>query len=146
METCSVLPLSNLSFFPPKLNRNKAFPSSPSDFNQRISHSTRLLCQKMYVPGGYYNFLSVCAVADVCISVLLTVRSLHATQVLQEHRQKLRRPKTSTIFSIILQLRLSLPSFRFPPYLFLPSFFHTCYVELYISSIKLYDLFNWVSK
>ncbi|KAJ0018822.1 hypothetical protein Pint_09811 [Pistacia integerrima] len=51
MEAYTVLPLTLLSIFPPKLNRNKAFPSSRSNFKQRNSNSTRLHCQKMYVPG-----------------------------------------------------------------------------------------------
>ncbi|KAJ4703972.1 Chaperonin-like RbcX protein [Melia azedarach] len=50
METYVALPLPKLPFISPKLDRNKlAFPSSPS--KQRSSQSTRLHCQKMYVPG-----------------------------------------------------------------------------------------------
>ncbi|CAL5345644.1 unnamed protein product [Camellia sinensis] len=51
MECTTVLPLSQLSFFPPKpCNRqNRAYPSRP--WKQRTSQPTRFNCQKMYVPG-----------------------------------------------------------------------------------------------
>ncbi|KAJ6725213.1 hypothetical protein OIU85_023066 [Salix viminalis] len=50
METSSVRSLSQLSFFLPKPNRNKAYPSWPCK-KPRTTQPTRLYCQKMYVPG-----------------------------------------------------------------------------------------------
>ncbi|KAK9267416.1 hypothetical protein L1049_009842 [Liquidambar formosana] len=49
MESPAILPLSRLSFLPPKPNRSRAYPSWP--WKERTSKSTRLHCQKMYVPG-----------------------------------------------------------------------------------------------
>ncbi|XVE87739.1 hypothetical protein DITRI_Ditri19aG0011900 [Diplodiscus trichospermus] len=50
MESLAVFSLTQPCFFPSKhMNKNTGFPSSPC--KQRSSHSTRLNCQKMYVPG-----------------------------------------------------------------------------------------------
>ncbi|XVE51062.1 hypothetical protein DITRI_Ditri02bG0008400 [Diplodiscus trichospermus] len=50
MESIAVLPFTQPSFFPSKpINKNTGFPSWPG--KQRSSNSTRLNCQKMYVPG-----------------------------------------------------------------------------------------------
>ncbi|KAF8409606.1 hypothetical protein HHK36_005684 [Tetracentron sinense] len=53
MESFSTLPLSQLSFRPPKPKRNTASsPSpSPSPWNQRTTKPSRIRCQKMFVPG-----------------------------------------------------------------------------------------------
>ncbi|KAF9672110.1 hypothetical protein SADUNF_Sadunf11G0006700 [Salix dunnii] len=50
METSSVRSLSQLSFFIPKPNRNKPYPSWPCK-KPRTTQPPRLYCQKMYVPG-----------------------------------------------------------------------------------------------
>ncbi|KAF7151483.1 hypothetical protein RHSIM_Rhsim02G0105300 [Rhododendron simsii] len=50
MESSTILPLSQLSFFPPKSRmRNGASPFRP--WKQRTSQPARFNCQKMFVPG-----------------------------------------------------------------------------------------------
>lgn len=50
MESSTILPLSQLSFFPPKpCGRNGASPFKP--WKQRTSQPARFNCQKMFVPG-----------------------------------------------------------------------------------------------
>ncbi|KAH7856433.1 hypothetical protein Vadar_001414 [Vaccinium darrowii] len=50
MESSTILPLSQLSFFPPKpCRRNGASPFMP--WKQRTSQPARFNCQKMFVPG-----------------------------------------------------------------------------------------------
>ncbi|XP_038688505.1 chaperonin-like RBCX protein 1, chloroplastic [Tripterygium wilfordii] len=48
MESSAIVSLSQLSFFPPRPNRGRAYPSWPCKKNSQCS---RIQCQKMYVPG-----------------------------------------------------------------------------------------------
>ncbi|KAI3419283.1 uncharacterized protein J3R85_013279 [Psidium guajava] len=51
MESCTILPFSrSLSLFSRRPNRDEACPVS-SLFKRRSSRTTRIRCQKMYVPG-----------------------------------------------------------------------------------------------
>ncbi|XP_043690341.1 chaperonin-like RBCX protein 1, chloroplastic [Telopea speciosissima] len=51
MESSPIAPLAHLSFFPPKPDRSRAFASPTRSWKQRTTRTTRLHCQKMFVPG-----------------------------------------------------------------------------------------------
>ncbi|KAJ9169167.1 hypothetical protein P3X46_020628 [Hevea brasiliensis] len=93
MESSAVLSISQLPFYPPNSHRNKAYPSWPRK-KSRTAQSTRLHCQKMYVPGyghaspeaqaanNLHNFFTYIAV--VIVSAQLQSYNREAYQELME--------------------------------------------------------------
>ncbi|KAJ4976719.1 hypothetical protein NE237_001825 [Protea cynaroides] len=51
MESSRIVPLYQLSFFPSKPDSCRGFASPTRQWKQRTTRTTRLHCQKMYVPG-----------------------------------------------------------------------------------------------
>ncbi|XP_042519451.1 chaperonin-like RBCX protein 1, chloroplastic [Macadamia integrifolia] len=51
MESSPIVPFSQISFFLPKPSRTRGFASPTRPWKQRTNRTTRLRCQKMFVPG-----------------------------------------------------------------------------------------------